>query len=98
MRETGEPPPRTNGKGNGRAVETEPKRVVVETYPYHDPDGVTVYETQRIQFRNPDGSFVLTKEGKPKKAFGSAVPIRSSPASSSITSMASSSSPTGFPI
>jgi predicted P-loop ATPase len=61
---TGEPPPRTNGHAG-----EQPKKVVVETYSYHDADGVLIYQTQRIQFRKPDGSFVLTKEGKPEKTF-----------------------------
>jgi hypothetical protein len=66
---TGERPQRSNGKGDANAGEPEPKKVVVETYSYHDADGVLVYQTQRVQFRKPDGSFVLTREGKPEKTF-----------------------------
>jgi DNA primase len=67
---TGEPPPRTNSKGNGRAGELErAKKVAVETYSYPNADNVLAFQTQRVQFQLPDGSFVLTKQGKPKKTF-----------------------------
>jgi hypothetical protein len=65
---TGEPPPRRDRKANGHAP--TPRKVVVATYDYFGPDGTLLHQTRRLQFRLPDGSFVLGKKGKkPKKTF-----------------------------
>lgn len=44
------------------------KFTVVNRYDYKDGDEV-LYQTRRVQFRLPDGSWELTKSGKPKKTF-----------------------------
>src|SRR5262249_4417627 len=54
-------------KGKGGPNGTE--RVVVGTFYYPDLDGVVRYKIERIEFRKPDGSFVLNKDGKHKKTF-----------------------------
>jgi hypothetical protein len=61
----GEPPPTANGKY--RAV--EPKKVVAAEYAYHDENGVVAFVVERVEYRNPDGTFVRAKGGKRKKTF-----------------------------
>ena len=61
---TGEPPPKPNGKARGAA----PKEVKVAEFLYHDHDGNVVSAQERIEYQNPDGTFVL-KDGKHKKKF-----------------------------
>jgi len=48
------------------------EEVVVDTFYYHDHpdrDGVLRYKVERVEFRKPDGSFVLNKDGKHQKKF-----------------------------
>jgi hypothetical protein len=54
-----EPPPKANGKNSA----AEPRKVVVAQFEYHG------FAVERIEYRNPDGSPVLTRDGKPKKTF-----------------------------
>jgi DNA primase len=61
---TGEPPPRPNGKARIAA----PKEVKVAEYLYHDETGNVVCAQERVEYQNPDGTFVL-KDGKHKKSF-----------------------------
>jgi AAA domain/CHC2 zinc finger len=63
---TGEP---FKPKGNGHAKPTQTaKQFVVERFDYHDSQGAVVYQTERVEFRNPDGSCLL-KDGKHEKKF-----------------------------
>jgi hypothetical protein len=62
---TGEPPP----KGNGKDPTAEPKKIVANEFTYPNEDGSTAFVVERIEFQNPDGTFVLTKKGKRKKTF-----------------------------
>src|SRR5262249_54257995 len=57
-------------KGNGKSGRDNLgwERVVVDTFYYHDRDGVLRYKIERIEFRKPDGSFAL-KDGKRQKTF-----------------------------
>ena len=48
---------------------TSGKWTIVETYPYTDRDGNLLYEVCRVQWKLPDGSWELSKQGKPKKTF-----------------------------
>src|SRR5262245_5095034 len=45
------------------------EEVIVDSFDYHNHDGVLSHVVDRIEFRKPDGSFVLTKSGKHKKTF-----------------------------
>jgi hypothetical protein len=58
------PPPKANGKNRAAA----PKEIVVAEFLYYDGDGNVVFATERVEYRNADGTFVL-KDGKHKKAF-----------------------------
>ncbi len=60
---TGSPPPKANGKNRT----AEPKKIVVE-FPYPDEGGNVIFATERVEYQNPDGTFVL-KDGKHKKIF-----------------------------
>jgi hypothetical protein len=62
---TGQPPPKANGKANGKDTS---KKVVVVTFEYQNADGSVAFAVDRVQFKKPDGSFVL-KDGKPDKTF-----------------------------
>ncbi len=54
---------------NGHAKPTQTaKRIVVERFDYHNAQGAVVYQSERVEFRNPDGSYVL-KDGKHEKTF-----------------------------
>ena len=44
------------------------KRIVVARFDYHNAQGAVVYQVERVEFRNPDGSYVL-KDGKHEKKF-----------------------------
>jgi AAA domain len=57
----GEPPPKANGKNH-----TPEPRAARFLYP--DENGETLFGVSRVEFQNPDGSFVL-KDGKRKKTF-----------------------------
>jgi DNA primase len=61
----GEPPPKANGKDRN----AEPKKIVVAEYPYEDASGALVFVSERLEYQNPDGSFVTAKDGKRKKSF-----------------------------
>jgi len=45
------------------------KWTIVSAYPYTDRDGNLLYESCRIGWKLSDGSWVLGKNGKPKKSF-----------------------------
>jgi Protein of unknown function (DUF3631)/CHC2 zinc finger len=72
---TGEPQP----KANGRDHAGEPRKVVAAEFPYEDENGAVLFAVERIEFQNADGSYVLTKEGKRKKAFRHKRPDPSKP-------------------
>src|SRR5215469_807112 len=61
---TGTPPPKANGKDRAAA----PKEIVVAEFPYHDEGGNVIFATERVEYQNPDSTFVL-KDGKHKKIF-----------------------------
>jgi hypothetical protein len=46
----------------------EPRKVVVAGHPYEDESGTVLFEVQRVEFQNPDGTYV-EKNGKRKKSF-----------------------------
>jgi hypothetical protein len=57
------------GKGNGHAKPAQStKQIVAGRFDYHDGQGAVVYQAERVEFRNPDGSYVL-KDGKHEKKF-----------------------------
>ena len=63
---TGEPPP----KGNGKDTVAEPRKIVTAEYGYEDEAGALVFVVERIEYQNPDGTYVATKCGsKRKKTF-----------------------------
>jgi DNA primase len=65
---TGQAPPKKgNGKANGKHADNS-KKVVTQSFEYHDADGNVAFVVDRIQFKKADGSFVL-KDGKPDKVF-----------------------------
>jgi hypothetical protein len=64
---TGAPVPRPKPNGQDRAA--EPKKVVAVTFDYTDEAGALLFQTQRMEFQNADGSFVLQESGKRKKTF-----------------------------
>ncbi len=68
----------SNGAGNGATSPRDSERAersssarqeIVGTWDYVDADGCFLYQTVRVQWRNPDDSWVLEKGGKPKKSF-----------------------------
>jgi putative DNA primase/helicase len=63
-------PQRPNGKGQS----SEPHKVRVRSYQYDDKAGAVVFVVDRFQFQTPDGSFVLTEDGKPQKTFSQRQP------------------------
>jgi CHC2 zinc finger len=62
------PPPKANGKANGKDATDRAKKVVVATFKYHDQNGDLLFVKERIEFQYPDGAFVL-KDGKHDKTF-----------------------------
>jgi hypothetical protein len=62
---TGESAPKANGKDR---TGTKPRKVVAAEYPYRDQNGAVAFVVERIEYQNPDGSFV-SKDGKRKKNF-----------------------------
>jgi hypothetical protein len=62
---TGEQRPKPNGKRRAATAH----EVVVAQFDYHDSSLAVVSAVERIEYRNRDGSPVLTKDGKPKKTF-----------------------------
>jgi hypothetical protein len=61
----GEPPPEANGKDRT----PEPRKVVTNKFIYQNESGATLFAVGRIEYQNQDGSFVMSAEGKRKKAF-----------------------------
>jgi hypothetical protein len=59
----GEPP-----RANGHDRTPEPREVTRATFGYEDENSATLFAVGRIEFQNPDGSFVL-KDGKRAKKF-----------------------------
>jgi hypothetical protein len=62
---TGEPPPKPNGK----YCTKKPREIVVAEYFYRDDSGNIIFAVDRVEFQNPDGSYVLRGDGKRKKIF-----------------------------
>jgi hypothetical protein len=62
---TREPPPKANGKDDPAS---EARECRTAKFAYHDQNGDLVFVVERIEYQNPDGTFVL-KNGKRKKSF-----------------------------
>ena len=62
---TGEPPPKANGKDRT----AEAKKIVVDRFDYPDEGGKLLFQVERMEFQNPDGTFVVAAGGKHKKTF-----------------------------
>jgi putative DNA primase/helicase len=64
----GEPPAKAkpNGK-NARAG--EPKKIVAARFDYTDEAGILLFQVERVELQNPDGTFVVAADGKRKKTF-----------------------------
>ncbi len=60
----GEPPPKPNGKG----AAANPKKIVAARFDYSDEGGNLLFQVERVEYRNADGTYV-TKDGKRKKTF-----------------------------
>jgi Protein of unknown function (DUF3631) len=58
--------PKLNGRGRAGC---KPARLTVAEFGYLDETGNTVFVTERQDSQNPDGSFVLSKDGKREKTF-----------------------------
>jgi Winged helix-turn-helix DNA-binding/CHC2 zinc finger/AAA domain len=58
--------PKPNGEGR---AESNFRQVLVATFDYVDESGALLFQSQRFQFKRPDGSFVLETDGKKKKHF-----------------------------
>jgi hypothetical protein len=65
-----------NGKMNGHGP--EPHKVTAATYTYTDEAGETLLLVARLEYRFPDGSYVL-KDGKRKKTFAQKRPDPNKP-------------------
>jgi Protein of unknown function (DUF3631)/CHC2 zinc finger len=66
----GEPPPKPNGKANGKYHDNYgaiPKTVAA--FEYCDENGAVLSVVKRLEFEKPDGTFVLEPDGKRKKIF-----------------------------
>ena len=61
----GEPPPKAKGERRSNA----PKKVVVAEFFYYDETGKLLFVVERVEYQNADSTYVLTKDGKRKKAF-----------------------------
>lgn len=65
--------PRTAPNGGAKLkVEAAPAaraEIVVAKFPYRNAFGVVVLVVERIEFQNPDSTFVLAKDGKREKSF-----------------------------
>ena len=57
----GEPPPKLNGEGNGKAA--GPHKIVVAEFPYENESGHVLFVVERVEFLTAVGGFVL-KDGK----------------------------------
>jgi hypothetical protein len=60
-----QPPPKAKDNNHAR----EPKKIVAAEYLYHDEGGNVLFAVERIEFQNPDGSYVLKDGGKRRKTF-----------------------------
>jgi CHC2 zinc finger len=61
-----------SGRPAAKRLEGKPartKRIVVARFDYHDAQGAVVYQVERVEYQNPDGSYVPGKDGKRKKDF-----------------------------
>jgi hypothetical protein len=63
------PPPEAPPEDDRLQEKPTGKWTLVEFEAYHTRDGEELYEVCRIQWKMPDGSWVLGKKGKPKKTF-----------------------------
>ena len=66
------PEAKPNGKTNGKDDEQDTiklTKVFVGKWRYNDKGGELLFETRRIEYQKPDGSFVLNKDSKHKKQF-----------------------------
>jgi hypothetical protein len=63
----GEAPPRRERDDKDHET-TGAKQVVANTFQYPDKDGTVAFVVERIEYRKPDGSYVL-KDGKRRKTF-----------------------------
>jgi CHC2 zinc finger len=54
-----------------KRIETKlaPKKIIVESFDYRDENGDLLFQVQRVEYQNPDGSYVFGKDGKRKKSF-----------------------------
>ena len=59
------PPPK---KANGKDTASKPREIVTAEFLYHDENGNVVLATERVEYQNPDSTFVL-KDGTRKKKF-----------------------------
>ena len=62
----GEPPP--DAKPNGKDRAAEARKIVVAQFDYLDESGRLLFQVERVEYRNADGSFQM-KDGKRKKTF-----------------------------
>jgi hypothetical protein len=65
------PAPRLAAKRQPKAAPSAPapKKIVVARFDYCDENGDLLFQITRVEYQNPDGSFVLGKHGKRKKDF-----------------------------
>jgi hypothetical protein len=69
----GDPSPKAKSNGSTANV-AEPRKVRASNwFPYVDEAGAALFVVRRMEYQNPDGSFVL-KDGKRKKTFEQARP------------------------
>jgi hypothetical protein len=54
---------------DAKPAQPSAKRIVVARFDYHDAHGAVVYQVERVEYQNPDGSYVPGKDGKRKKDF-----------------------------
>ena len=54
---------------DAKPAQPSAKRIVVARFDYHDAHGAVVYQVERVEYQNPDGSYITGKNGKAKKGF-----------------------------
>ena len=65
-----QPQANPNGKANGKNhAAAEPEKIAAAKFGYEDEAGNLLFVVVRAEYRNPDGTFVATKDGKRKKTF-----------------------------
>ena len=65
-----QPQANPNGKANGKNhAAGEPEKIAAAKFGYEDEAGNLLFVVVRAEYRNPDGTFVATKDGKRKKTF-----------------------------